>query len=187
MQAHGYKPKRKSLEEVLRTTRKNEAKLIGFDEDPILVENDNDICIKLEKLSTHEPEESSLLLQDAKSAGTSFGYKSFIPSGTEENCMAGVNENYNGTKCKHEPVIQHYVVSSGLAEKSNPWQNSDMETLTTLGLFTGNWFKKREQYMNFPFYLFTVDLDSFLQKSTAHSPLQPKFRKKEKKKESSLT
>ncbi|XP_020109653.1 endoribonuclease Dicer homolog 4 isoform X1 [Ananas comosus] len=133
LKAHGYKPKRKSLEEVLRTTRKNEAKLIGFDEDPILVENDNDICIKLEKLSTHEPEESSLFLQDAKSAGTSFGYKSFIPSGTEENCMAGVNENYNGTKCKHEPVIQHYVVSSGLAEKSNPWQNSDMETLTSLG------------------------------------------------------
>nr|CAD1831898.1 unnamed protein product [Ananas comosus var. bracteatus] len=96
LKAHGYKPKRKSLEEVLRTTRKNEAKLIGFDEDPILVENDNDICIKLEKLSTHEPEESSLSLQDAKSAGTSFGYKSFIPSATEGNCMAGVNENYNG-------------------------------------------------------------------------------------------
>lgn len=39
--------------------------------------------------------------------------------------------------------------------------------------------------MNFPFkYLFSVGLDSFLQKSTAHahSPLRPKFRKKEKRK-----
>ncbi|KAJ3679169.1 hypothetical protein LUZ60_017180 [Juncus effusus] len=38
LKSHGYKHKNKTLEEVLRTTRKNEAKLIGFDEEPIEIE-----------------------------------------------------------------------------------------------------------------------------------------------------
>lgn len=37
MQSRGYQPKAKSLEEVLRSCEKMEAKLIGFDETPIEV------------------------------------------------------------------------------------------------------------------------------------------------------
>ncbi|GFY85749.1 minichromosome maintenance (MCM2/3/5) family protein [Actinidia rufa] len=51
--AQGYKFKSKSLEEVLKSTRKMEAKLIGYDEAPIDVTAP--VAIPLEKLELQEP------------------------------------------------------------------------------------------------------------------------------------
>jgi hypothetical protein len=54
-QALGYKHKNKSLEETLRTTLKADAKLIGFDEEPIVVETcSSPIADEFSKLSIKE-------------------------------------------------------------------------------------------------------------------------------------
>lgn len=51
MQAQGYRPKSKSLEQVLKTAIKMEAKLIGYDETPCVL---TDSCDDLDKHETSE-------------------------------------------------------------------------------------------------------------------------------------
>ena len=53
MQAQGYAPKSKSLEEVLKSSCKEEAKLIGYDETPIVVITPD--VIGFEKLMLQQP------------------------------------------------------------------------------------------------------------------------------------
>lgn len=54
-QALGHKHKNKTLEEILRTTPKQKAKLIGFDEDPLVIETySSPITDEFAKLSIKE-------------------------------------------------------------------------------------------------------------------------------------
>ncbi|GAB2289126.1 endoribonuclease Dicer [Dionaea muscipula] len=68
LQAEGYKAKTKSLEEILKSSQKMEAKLIGFDETPVSITDS--VASKLERSSLEDPSSSVSLPKSQETAVT---------------------------------------------------------------------------------------------------------------------
>lgn len=104
VQALGYKHKRKSLEEIVQSTQKKEAELIGFNEEPIIIENAN--SIPLGKLQIQESEETPPMLHLPEARVSSSSINKFsIPSRAEGRPKAENSEACHGNKGQHESVI----------------------------------------------------------------------------------
>ncbi|XP_073000978.1 endoribonuclease Dicer homolog 4-like isoform X2 [Typha latifolia] len=116
LKAHGYKHKNKSLEDIVHSTRKKNAELIGFDEDPIVIQNDNSIHI--EKLQIQEKEENNFSLQWTNAACLSSNCKASVSSRTGGSCKVDNSKISIGSNDQHELVIQQYDLSNGVATDS---------------------------------------------------------------------
>lgn len=134
LKALGFKHKSKSLEEVLRSTRKKVPKLIGFDEDPILVgEEFYGESISLEKLridAAHEPPHLSSLpkTEASTSSNTSIVHK--LPSGPSRSLQrpqAEISETHKITK-RHESVVWGHNEFKGMLENANQLQMNGSQT-----------------------------------------------------------
>ncbi|KAG1358937.1 putative Endoribonuclease Dicer [Cocos nucifera] len=116
LKALGYKHKRKSLEEIVRSTRKKNAELIGFNEEPIVIENAD--SIPLGRLQIQELEETPpmLYLPEARESSSSSINKFSFPSSAEGRPKAGNSEVCYKNKGQHEPVILHHDWTDGATE-----------------------------------------------------------------------
>ncbi|XP_010932228.2 endoribonuclease Dicer homolog 4 isoform X2 [Elaeis guineensis] len=115
LKALGYKHKRKSLEEIVRSTRKKNAELIGFNEEPIVIENAD--SISLGKLQIQELEETPPMfdLPEARESPSSSINKFSIPSNAEGRPKAANSEAHRN-KDQHEPVIVLHDWTDGATE-----------------------------------------------------------------------
>ncbi|KAJ6794191.1 endoribonuclease Dicer-like protein 4-like isoform X1 [Iris pallida] len=119
LKALGFNHKCKTLEEILRSTRKNVPKLIGFDEEPIEIEGCNDDSIPLDKLRVQEvavmQSQMCLVAGSTTSSDTNPKQSSVIPSGLVQR-WAESSKTCNINKEEHEPVRSHQVGTNGLTE-----------------------------------------------------------------------
>lgn len=104
IQALGFKHKRKTLEEVLRSTSKKVPELIGFDEDPVAVDNFDGDSITLDKLRFQEEEETPSLSNLPKTEASS------------SHSILSSSPQRQNTEKKHEPVGWHQNGINGLTE-----------------------------------------------------------------------
>jgi hypothetical protein len=96
-QNYGYKHKRKSLEEILRSTTKKESELIGYDEEPINVEDDIDMQM------------NNLLIN---------GERTSIQSTAGDN-KVDKNDANSGRNNKSNVVMQNGCLPRGATDKIN--------------------------------------------------------------------
>ncbi|AQK44779.1 dicer-like 103 [Zea mays] len=94
---YGYKHKRKSLEEILRSTTKKESELIGYDEEPINVEDDIDMQM------------NNLLIN---------GERTSIQSTAGDN-KVDKNDANSGRNNKSNVVMQNGCLPRGATDKIN--------------------------------------------------------------------
>ncbi|KAG2573270.1 endoribonuclease Dicer homolog 4 isoform X3 [Panicum virgatum] len=111
---YGYKHKSKSLEEILRVATKKEPELIGYDEEPIKVEDD--ISIETKNLQENGEIEENIFVQnnEASSIGR---YETSIQS-TGDNTV-DKNDTNDGRMNKSNVVTQNGCLLRGAADKIN--------------------------------------------------------------------
>ncbi|KAJ6837174.1 endoribonuclease Dicer-like protein 4-like isoform X1 [Iris pallida] len=118
LKALGFNHKCKTLEEILRSTRKNVPKLIGFDEEPIEIEDCNVDSIPLDKLLVQElaamPSQMCLVAESTTSSGTN-PKQSSVPSRLVQGWVES-SKTRNINKGENEPVRRHQVGTNGLTE-----------------------------------------------------------------------
>lgn len=118
LKALGFNHKCKTLEEILRSTRKNVPKLIGFDEEPIIIENCDVDSIPLENLRIQEvaaiPSQMCLVAESTTSSDTN-PKQSLVPSKLVQR-WAETSKTCNINKGEHETVRRHQVGTNGLTE-----------------------------------------------------------------------
>ena len=112
MQNYGYKHKSKSLEEILRVATKKEPELIGYDEEPIKVEDD--ISIETKNLQENGEIEENIFVQnnEASSIGR---YETSIQSTGDGK--VDKNDANDGRMNKSNVVTQNGCL--GAADKIN--------------------------------------------------------------------
>jgi len=114
MQNYGYKHKSKSLEEILRVATKKESELIGYDEEPIKVEDD--ISIETKNLQENGKIEGNIFFQnnEASSIGR---YETSIQSTGDGK--VDKNDANDGRMNKSNVVTQNGCLLRGAADKIN--------------------------------------------------------------------
>lgn len=112
-QNYGYRHKRKSLEEILRATTKKESELIGYDEEPINVEDD----IQMKNLLINEEMEGNIFFQN-KEVTLNGRSETSIQSTAGDN-KVHKNDAINGGNNKSNVVMQNGCLSGGAIDKIN--------------------------------------------------------------------
>lgn len=111
-QNNGYKHKRKSLEEILRATTKKESELIGYDEEPINVEDD----VQMKNLLTNGEMEGNIFFQNEVSLN---GRSETSIQSTAGNNKVDKNDANNGRSNKSNVVMQNCCLPRGATDKIN--------------------------------------------------------------------
>jgi len=112
-QNNGYKHKRKSLEEILRATTKKESELIGYDEEPIDVEDD----IQMKNLLINGEMEGNIFFQN-KEVSLNGRSETSIQSTAGDN-KVDKNDVNNGRNNKSNVVVQNGCLPRGATDKIN--------------------------------------------------------------------
>lgn len=123
LKALGFNHKSKTLEEVLKSTRMKVPELIGFDEDPIVIENFDGDSIPLENLRIDvekPPYQSSLTKTELLQTPS-------VPSKSQPRPKAENNENLT-SKGKHEPIVWDQNEAKGVVDNGNQLEMNGMVT-----------------------------------------------------------
>ncbi|CAN6228788.1 unnamed protein product [Urochloa humidicola] len=112
---YGYKHKSKSLEEILHAATKKESELIGYDEEPIKVEDG--ISLEMKNLQMNGEMEGNIFFgnNEASSIGRS---KTSIQSTAGDNKVDKMDAS-NGRINKSNVVVQNGCLPGGAADKIN--------------------------------------------------------------------
>ncbi|URE34705.1 hypothetical protein MUK42_13295 [Musa troglodytarum] len=112
LKARGYKLKSKPLEDIVQSAKKERPKLIGYDEEPIVIDNLD--SIPLEKLQIQITEETphSLGLEKANDAST-LNCSGNPCSSRMELTRADTSESCNGNNGQIQQTMSDYVEISG--------------------------------------------------------------------------
>lgn len=110
MQNYGYKHKSKSLEEILRAATKRESELIGYDEEPIKVED----YISIEMKNSYM--EGNILFQNNEASSTGRSETSIQSTGDKK---VDKNDANNGRINKPNVVKQNGCLPTGAADTIN--------------------------------------------------------------------
>ncbi|XP_025824254.1 endoribonuclease Dicer homolog 4 isoform X2 [Panicum hallii] len=111
---YGYKHKSKSLEEILRVATKKESELIGYDEEPIKVEDD--ISLETKNLHANREMEGNIFFQNNE-ASSIRRYETSIQS-TGDNKVDN-NDANDGRMNKSNVITQNGCLLRGGADKIN--------------------------------------------------------------------
>ncbi|URE34710.1 hypothetical protein MUK42_13295 [Musa troglodytarum] len=116
--ARGYKLKSKPLEDIVQSAKKERPKLIGYDEEPIVIDNLD--SIPLEKLQIQITEETphSLGLEKANDAST-LNCSGNPCSSRMELTRADTSESCNGNNGQIQQTMSDYVEISGTSPGGN--------------------------------------------------------------------
>lgn len=104
----------------MKSARKNAPQLIGFDEDPVMVDNLSGVSTPLEKLRIREAEEAS-----SSSSNNIFYETSSIPSNSPQRSKAEKHGTRTGNE-KHEPVVWHQKGQDELIENGHHLEMNGM-------------------------------------------------------------
>ncbi|URE34706.1 hypothetical protein MUK42_13295 [Musa troglodytarum] len=118
LKARGYKLKSKPLEDIVQSAKKERPKLIGYDEEPIVIDNLD--SIPLEKLQIQITEETphSLGLEKANDAST-LNCSGNPCSSRMELTRADTSESCNGNNGQIQQTMSDYVEISGTSPGGN--------------------------------------------------------------------
>ncbi|CAL5068828.1 unnamed protein product [Urochloa decumbens] len=158
---YGYKHKSKSLEEILHAATKKESKLIGYDEEPIKVEDA--ISLELKNLQMNGEMEGNIFFRNNEASSIRRSETS-IQSTAGDNKVDKMDAS-NGRINKSNVVVQNGCLPGGAADKINKKEyHGDMVHKTARSflyeLCAANYWKPPE------FELCKVEGPSHLQKFT---------------------
>ncbi|KAL0915263.1 hypothetical protein M5K25_015666 [Dendrobium thyrsiflorum] len=127
----GYKHKHKSLEEILRSTRKKEPELIGFNEDPLETRNSDGDTISLEKLVVQETNMTSFRLDHPNAAILSLDNKSALeeqPSFLATMLLAKIDGTRSQNISQNEKDFMQYFGNKRATESDDQGSRDDIES-----------------------------------------------------------
>ncbi|XP_062184952.1 endoribonuclease Dicer homolog 4 isoform X3 [Phragmites australis] len=112
---YGYKHRSKSLEEILRSARKKESELIGYDEEPIKVEAD--ISVEMKNLQISEEMDANFFSQNREESFTGRSETSIQSTGGDNK--GDKNDADNGRNIQPKVVMQNDRLPRGATDISN--------------------------------------------------------------------
>ncbi|KAJ1271827.1 hypothetical protein BS78_06G155400 [Paspalum vaginatum] len=110
---YGYRHKSKSLEEILRATTKKESKLIGYDEEPIRVEDD--ISLEMKNLQLIGEMEGNIFFQNKEVPF--IGRSETSIQSTRGDSKVEKNNANNGGNNKSNAVVQNGCLPTGATDE----------------------------------------------------------------------
>lgn len=130
MQARGYKLKSKPLEDIVQSAKKDKPKLIGYDEEPIVIDNLDSIPLEKLQIQTTEETPHSLGLEKANGASL-LNCSGNSWSSRKELTRADASESCNGNHGQIQQTVSDYVEISGTSPGGNHTETAGMILVST--------------------------------------------------------
>ncbi|XP_009418500.3 endoribonuclease Dicer homolog 4 isoform X1 [Musa acuminata AAA Group] len=118
LKARGYKLKSKPLEDIVQSAKKDKPKLIGYDEEPIVIDNLDSIPLEKLQIQTTEETPHSLGLEKANGASL-LNCSGNSWSSRKELTRADASESCNGNHGQIQQTVSDYVEISGTSPGGN--------------------------------------------------------------------